>query len=164
MVENILYKMIEYFSDDVKRINHSIKVNSFARNIGISENVNNDELFILEVSSILHDIGIKEAEKIYNSSSGKYQEMLGPDIAKKILLEFNININILDRIFYLIGNHHSYDKIEGIDYQILIESDFLVNVYEDNMNINIKKNIYTKYFKTKTGKKIYNDLYLNKIY
>mgnify|MGYP000340972515 FL=1 len=33
-----------------------------------------------------------------------------------------------ERVAYLIGHHHTYDKIEGMDYQILVEADFLVNI------------------------------------
>lgn len=41
---------------------------------------------------------------------------------------------LIDRICYLIGHHHTYDNIEGLDYQILVEADFLVNLYEDDIN------------------------------
>ena len=35
---------------------------------------------------------------------------------------------VTERVAYLIGHHHTYDKIEGMDYQILVEADFLVNI------------------------------------
>ena len=37
-----------------------------------------------------------------------------------------------ERICYLIGHHHTYDKIDGTDYQILVDADFLVNLYEED--------------------------------
>ena len=58
------------------------------------------------------------------------------------------------------GNHHSYAEIDDIDFQILVEADFLVNIYEDDMSrekiIKIRKNI----FKTASGIEMLEDLYL----
>lgn len=78
---------------------------------------------------MLQDIGIKKAEELYGSSDGKYQEELGPDIAKEILVDMKLEQSALDRICYLIGHHHTYSGIDGMDYQILVEADFLVNIY-----------------------------------
>ena len=39
----------------------------------------------------------------------------------------------IEQICYLVGHHHTYTNIEGIDYQILVEIDFLVNFYEDKL-------------------------------
>jgi hypothetical protein len=60
----------------------------------------------------------------------------------------------------LIGHHHTYSKIDGIDYQILIEADFLVNIYEDEIKIPQIESIKNKYFKTKSGTEFLNSLYL----
>lgn len=144
-------KMINYFGSDVKRINHALKVYSFAKNIGELENMDAAALEILELTAILHDIGIKESLRKYNSSSGNYQELEGPAVARDLLKEFNIEERVLDRICYIIGNHHSYNKIDGIDFQILAEADFLVNIFEDNMESKAIDIIENKYFKTKTG-------------
>ena len=67
---------------------------------------------------------------------------------------------LIDRICYLIGHHHTYDNIEGLDYQILVEADFLVNLYEDDVNRHgmITGNI-SKFSRTQTGKEIFNQMY-----
>ena len=56
-----------------------------------------------------------------------------------------------ERIMYLVGHHHTYKNIEGMDYQILVEADPLVNLYEENVKteavLAARKNI----FRTKTG-------------
>lgn len=155
----VINKMILYFGNDIRRINHALKVYSFCRVIGNMENLNRNEMLTLELASILHDIGIKESERKYNSSAGNYQEIEGPPIAKKLLKDIPLDKSIINRICYLIGNHHSYNKIDGIDIQILIESDFLVNSYEDNINKSKIKYMYNKYFKTSTGKKILESMY-----
>jgi len=150
MISEIILKMIGYFNSDVKRISHALKVYGYIKAISAGENLLPDQLSIVELAAILHDIGIKEAKRKYNSSSGKYQEIEGPDIARDLMSEI-VNPDLIDRVCYIIGNHHSYNKIDGLDFQILVEADFLVNIDENNLPIETIKNIGLKYFKTKTG-------------
>jgi hypothetical protein len=149
--EVVALKMIQYFGNDLPRINHALKVDSFVKIIAGSEELPSEQFFVLEIASLLHDIGIKEAEKLYQSTAGHYQEMLGPDIARKLLADLTLPEDTLNRVCYLIGNHHSYHKIDGLDFQILVEADFLVNIFEDQMNTDQSATIKQKYFKTKTG-------------
>lgn len=151
--------MIEYYNSDVKRINHALKVYGFAKCIGELEDIK--ELEILELTAILHDIGIPDSERLYNSSAAKYQEMIGPKVAASILEKYDLPENIKERICHIIGNHHTYEKIDGIDFQILVEADFLVNIFESNYERAKIEMVKEKYFKTKTGIELVNSLYLN---
>ncbi len=54
---------------------------------------------------------------------------------------------------YLIGHHHTYNNIDGIDYQILVEADFLVNICDDNLAKDAALKAYNNIFKTESGKK-----------
>jgi HD superfamily phosphodiesterase len=160
MIPKAIVSMIDYFGADVHQINHSLKVLSFAYTISGIE-INEPHLIErIQLASIFHDIGIPEAKKKYASSAGKYQEIEGPPIARKILSGMNVDPQEIERICYLIGNHHSYSKIDGIDFQILVEADFLVNIYEEEMNNEMTAAINEKYFKTKTGIDILNRMYL----
>lgn len=159
MLEKIYLDLIEYFGNDVKRINHASKVWCFAKLIGSMERLDENSLRILEISSILHDIGIKVCEEKYNSSAGHYQEIEGPKVAEYILKSYDLSQEEKERILYIIGNHHSYDKIDGLDFQILVEADFLVNIYEENMSKDAIKSIKEKYFKTEVGKHLLEILY-----
>ena len=152
--------VIKYFQNDVKRINHAVKVFGFAELLSQKEGITRKTREIIIYSSLLHDIGIKEAEKKYNSCSGKLQELEGPVIAEKILKELNVTNEIINRVSYIIGNHHSYDKIDGIDFQILVEADFLVNIYEEGLERNPITNIGQKIFKTESGKEVLESMYL----
>ena len=156
----LIKEMIEYYKNDVKRINHFLKVFSFAQIIGKLEQIDENLQYILEVSAIMHDIGIKISEEKYNSSAGNYQEIEGPPVAKKMLENFKVDDDIIERVCFLIGHHHTYSNIDNIDYQILIEADFLVNIYEDEIDIDKIPSIRDKYFKTKAGISILSDLYL----
>ena len=37
----------------------------------------------------------------------------------------------VNRVAYLVGHHHRPEQINGIDYQILIEADYIVNASEN---------------------------------
>jgi len=159
MFSSIIEKMIIYNSPDIRRINHALKVFSLAQLLSEKENCNNEINQTICISSILYDIGIHNAEQKYNSTAGNYQEAEGPIVAKELLMELNIPNSILDRVLYLIGNHHTYDKIDNIDFQILVEADFLVNIDEDKLEKNSIDSIKRKIFKTNFGIKLINTLY-----
>lgn len=154
-------KMIEYYKGDVKRINHFLKVYSFSKTIGELENLSEEEQFLLEISALTHDIGIKISEKKYNSSSGKYQEIEGPAIAQELLSGLGFQENFIEQVCYLIAHHHTYTNINNLVYQILVEADFIINICEDNLKADAVQNIKTKIFKTASGTKILEYLYLS---
>lgn len=150
----LINKMTEYYSGDPKRIQHFIKVHAFAETIGELENLDEDTLFILETSAIVHDIGIKPSEMKYGNCNGKNQEKEGIEPAREMLSELGYDDKVIERVCFLVSHHHTYSNIDGIDWQILIESDFLVNAYEDNMEKETVQNVYNKLFRTESGKNI----------
>ncbi len=151
--------MMTYYSGDAKRIQHFTKVHSFAKLIGEMEQLDQETLTLIEVTALVHDIGIKEAEAQFGSSNGKLQEQLGPDLAKKILKELGYHEEKIERVCYVVGHHHTYTDIQGIDYQILVEADFLVNFYEDQLGKEAIKTAYNNIFKTPSGKKLCEIMY-----
>ncbi len=161
MISELIDKMIEYETGCPKRINHFLEVYSFAKLIAENENLSEDIMQIVSIASIVHDIGIKISLEKYNSTSGKYQEKEGPAVAQKMLAELGFKQDLIDRVSFLIANHHSYDNIDGIDYQILIEADFLVNIFEDGLSKEQAEHIEGRYFKTAYGKKLLETMYLN---
>lgn len=155
----IFQEMISYFEGDAKRTQHFVKVHSLAKLIAHKEGLSDKQCFILEAAAYVHDIGIKPAEQIYGSSNGKNQELLGPKQAEIILEKCGFSKYAIDRICYLVAHHHTYESIDFIDYQILVEADFLVNLYEDNASKTAIENAYAKIFKTETGKSLCKTIY-----
>nr|WP_207751240.1 HD domain-containing protein [Anaeromonas frigoriresistens] len=151
--------MIRYYSGDVHQINHFLKVHGFAKTIGEMESIDKDIQELLEIAAVMHDIGIKNSEKKYNSSAGSYQQIEGPPEARRLLEDMEYDPELIERVCWLIAHHHTYDNIEGMDYQILVEADFLVNAYENNMSKDQMRNIYKKIFKTSVGKEIFREVY-----
>ena len=161
IVNEITKEMIEFFKEDVHQINHALKVYGFARTIGELEDIPESKQLPLEIAAILHDVGIPESIRKYGSGQGKYQEVEGPPIAREILTDINLHKELKERVFYLIGNHHSYNNIDDIDFQILVEADFFVNIYENNFDKEKILSIKDKHFKTSTGRKLIDSMYLN---
>lgn len=142
-----------------KRIQHFCKVHSYAKLIAQMEGIDADTLFILEAAALTHDIGIHYCEEKYGSCNGKLQEKEGPVIAKKLLGALHFEERVSERVQYLIAHHHTYDNIEGMDYQILVEADFLVNLYEDGLSMEKIERVYQNIFRTEAGKKVCREMY-----
>ena len=159
----LLNAMILYDKGDPMRIHHFLKVYEFARIIGEGEQADASVRLVIETAAIVHDIGIHLSEKKYGSSSGKYQEIEGPDEARRMLSGLHYPDSVIDRVCYLVGHHHTYTAIDGLDYQALVEADFLVNLYEDFPDPQKRKDAadsaYEHIFKTQTGKQLFKDMY-----
>ena len=152
--------MIEFYRDDPARIQHFVKVHSFAKLIGEEEHLDEKLLYILEAAAYVHDIGIRPAEAKFGRCDGKLQEQEGPAEARKLLTDMGIFSEAqIERICWLVGHHHTYDSITGIDYQILVEADFLVNVYEDNLPADAIRKVREKIFKTSVGRALLETMF-----
>lgn len=88
------------------------------------------------------------------------QEKEGPKLAENLLAKLGFNIETSQRVQYLIAHHHTYDNINSIDWQILVEADFLVNMFEESLPKSAVKNAYDKIFKTACGKEICKKMFL----
>ena len=163
MVGSVITKMILFFGTDTRRIHHAMKVYSFACALWDAEAADagpgDDDArkTALLCAAVLHDIGITEAERKYHSSAGKYQEIEGPPIARQILRSCGAGEELISRVCYLVGHHHTYHMIDGLDFQILVESDLLVNLEEDRAEKDAILSVREKYMKTAGSKKILDD-------
>lgn len=154
LIYDLTRSMIEYYKGDPERIQHFIKVHSFAAMIGKGESLDDKTLFLLESAALVHDIGIKPAEEKYGCCDGNLQEQEGPAPARKMLGELGYEEEDIVRICYLIAHHHTYTNVDGIDYRILLEADFLVNLYEEKSPKNAVDAALKNIFLTDTGSKI----------
>ncbi len=159
MISSLINEMITYDKSDPRRIQHFMKVHDFARTIGQIECLDEDTLYILESAAVVHDIGIHACEEKYGSCEGKLQEKEGPALAKELLERLGYEQEVIDRVCYLVGHHHTYANIDGIDYQILVEADFLVNLYEDGVSPDTVCKAYQNIFRTESGRKICRNMF-----
>lgn len=157
--DELLLHMLAYDHGDAKRIQHLLKVWQFAALIGRQEKLPAAEQLVLEAAAILHDIGIHLAEQKYQSTAGKYQEQEGPAPAEAMLRELGYPEDFRTRVCYLIAHHHTYTGVDGRNYRILLEADFLVNAYEDGLSQHAVQQAGEKIFCTETGKELLRTVY-----
>lgn len=151
--EKLIKEMKDYFGNDTKRINHTLKVLDYARKIQEEECGNS---MIVESAAILHDIGIPESERKYNSAAGNYQEIEGPPVANAILKKFDLDGDDIFHVCRIIANHHSDKDIDTIEFRIIWDSNWLVNI-PDDCKVDDQGKLedeINKLFKTETGKKL----------
>ena len=160
IIEEITKKMIEYSNGNLHDINHFLKVLEFARIIGKLENLSELEMEILKISAIVHDIACPLCREKYGNTNGKLQEKEGEILAREFLTKLQINNELIERIVFLVAHHHTFSNIDGIDWQILLEADFLVNADEININKKAVQSAKEHLFRTKTGISLLETLYL----
>lgn len=146
-----LFDLTDYYAGDPARINHFVKVHAYARQIGLAEQLDADTLFLLEAAALTHDIGIREAERLYGQCGGKLQEHLGPPEAKKMLDSLGFAPDVTERVCFLIAHHHTLDGVDALDWRILLEADFLVNMIEEGMKADAIQCGREKIFRTEMG-------------
>ena len=152
MITDLIIKMTEFNAGDSLRVQHMIKVYEFAHIIGVNEGLDAKTLKILDIASVMHDIGIRPSEEKYGHCTGKLQEQEGPAYAREMLSHFtDVTEEEKERVCWLIAHHHTYDNIDGLDYRILLEADFLVNAFEDNLEKESIRHFRDKVFETETG-------------
>lgn len=155
----LIMEMIAYYKGDPMRIQHFLKVYEFAKIIGEEEKLDDRTQFILETAAVVHDIGIKVAQEKYGKCHGKLQEQEGPAVAEDMLKKLGYESDVIARVSYLVGHHHTYKNVDGLDYQILLEADFLVNIYEDELDEAAARAAVTNVFQTNTGIGICNKMF-----
>lgn len=154
MIDRVTWKMVEHDGGSPKRIQHFLKVHRFAQLIGREEQLDAHTQLVLECAALVHDIGIGPCKAKYGRCTGTLQEQEGPMYARALLEEFHLPEADVERICYLVAHHHSYDNIQGTDYQILVEADFLVNFHEDKMEKDTVRETMNRIFRTQTGKRL----------
>ncbi|PIU41679.1 MAG: hydroxymethylbilane synthase [Candidatus Omnitrophica bacterium CG07_land_8_20_14_0_80_42_15] len=155
----ILEKMEGYFGPDTRRIHHAWQVLKYAKEISQKEGGDSG---VIAASAILHDIGIKECEKKYNSTGGQLQEKEGPPIARSILRDLHVSEEIISEVCQIIASHHSPGEIDTLNFKILWDADWLVNL-KDEYHIKDKQrlvDIIEKTFLTETGKMKARGIYI----
>ena len=161
-IGDVAANMIAYNAGDARRVNHLLKVYAFAKTIGEREGLDADTQEILEIAALTHDIGIRNSERKFGNCSGTHQQEEGPPEARALLAELDAGERVIERVCWLIARHHTYTDIQGMDYQILVEADFLVNAFEDEMDDDAIRTVREKLFRTKTGLELLDLLYFTK--
>ncbi len=159
--DRVAIEMKRYFKTDFKRIGHASRVARYAERIARSEG---GQPAVILTAAYLHDIGIPEAEKKYNSSAAQYQEQEGPPVAGAILEKLGARPELIEEVCDIIGHHHHPREKETLNFKVLYDADLIANL-EDNhkdklLTADRLEEIMNKSFLTAGGKKAAEEILL----
>lgn len=126
-LQRVRQAMEDYFGADIRRIGHALRVAAYAEEM--LAHIDADPTVTL-TAAYLHDIGIPDAERIYGSCAGPYQEELGPPVARELLLGLGAPAELIASVCAMIGSHHTPGGVDSPEFRILWDADMLVNLDE----------------------------------
>ena len=159
LVAQAVAKMVEFYNGNTHDVRHFIKVHSYAATIGRLEGLDEETLTTLELAAIVHDIAIPLCREKYGSADGKHQEQEGPALARKFMQELGVDEERTQRVEYMVGHHHTYTNVDGVDMRILLEADFLVNADEGNKSMENILSVRESIFRTESGRAMLDAIY-----
>lgn len=153
-------RMTDYEKGVPQRQQHFLKVTAYAKIIAELEQVDEATTETLLAAALVHDCGIRPSLEKYESDGGEYQQIEGPPVAEQLLREVGFEKTVIERVCYLVGHHHTYHTMDGLDHQILVEADFLVNLFEGNSGAPQIIAARTRIFRTAAGIRLLDRLFL----
>ncbi len=160
LLKDRLFKELEkYFGDDTGRIAHAKQVMEYSEELLRREG---GDWSVVIPASIFHDVGIKAAEHKYGSAAGHLQEKEGPEIARRLLEPYGVKKDDIRQICQIIAHHHSPGALKNINFGIVCDADWLVNLKEE-VDLKDKKKteqFIEKVFVTETAREMARKLYL----
>ena len=150
-IPQLTEKMIAFSKGDIHDIDHFMKVWGYAKTIGELEALDEGTQFTLELAALTHDIACPLCREKYGSSIWAKQEEEGGPMVRNFLADTALSPAIIDRVAYLVGHHHTLTGVEGADYQILIEADYMVNAAEKGLGKAEIAAFVAEHFRTKSG-------------
>ena len=160
--DRVAVEMKHYLKQDFKRIGHATKVARYAEQIVKEEK--GDPAVVLS-AAYLHDIGIHEAERKYQSTEAKYQEEEGPPIARDILTKLGAQPDLIDEVCDIIAHHHHPRAEETINFKAVYDADLIVNLEENQSEQKLPEGklapLIEKNFFTEPGRKLARTILLN---
>ena len=159
MVSQIMEKMIAFSDGNIHDIDHLIRVWSYAKTIGELEGLDSETQFILEIAAITHDIACPLCREKYGNTNGKLQEEEGGPMVRDFLANTGITPEQISRVAFLVEHHHTLTGIDALDWQILVEADYIANASEKGYSTQNIQNFMSRIGKTESGKKLIRDVF-----
>ena len=162
VVADATKKMIAFYQGNFHDIAHFLKVWAFAKTIGELESLDGHTQEVLELAAVIHDIACPLCREKYGNTDGKNQELESPPLVEEFFRDLPVEQPDVERISWLAAHHHTYTHVEGMDYQILLEADFLVNAGESGYERSAIENFRKNVFRTAAGTGLLDSMYLGK--
>ena len=158
-ISQIMEKMLVFSEGNLPDIDHLIRVWTYAKTIGELEGLDPETQFILEAAAITHDIACPLCREKYGNTGGRLQEKEGVPLTEEFLSGSGMSEDEVERVKYLVGHHHTYKDIDEIDYQILVEADYIANATENGYDPKDVCLFMDRFFKTEAGRKLLKSIF-----
>ncbi len=158
-IAQILEKMIAFSEGNIHDIDHLIRVWTYAKTIGELEGLDAETQYVLEAAAIVHDIACPLCREKYGNTNGKHQEAEGAPMAEDFLRGSGMSERQLERVKYLVGHHHTFANIDGTDYQILVEADYIANASENGYDAAQIRQFLSRVVRTEAGARLLNSVF-----
>lgn len=156
----MIEKMIRFYEGSLHDIDHFLKVYAYAAALGKLEGLDEKTQSVLEKAAIVHDIACPLCRQKYGNAAGHYQEIESEALLRPFLSEFDLPSDETERVIHIVSHHHTFTGIDGIDCQLLVEADFLVNAGEQSLSGEAICAFRDKVFRSGSGKTLLEDIYL----
>lgn len=151
LCDRLVAEMQAVFGTDRRRIDHALAVLEYAEQI---QAVEGGDPLTVKAAAILHDVGIHQAERKHGSSAGRFQEIEGPPIARAIMEKLAVDQATVDQVCRIVGSHHSARDIDTLEFRIIWDADWLVNIPQEHAGRGAEKLalLVARIFRTETGR------------
>ncbi len=156
----ILEKMIVFSEGNLHDIDHLIRVWTYAKTIGELEGLDSRTQYILETAAITHDIACPYCRTKYGNTEGRHQEEEGAWIVRDFLRGTGMDEAAAGRVIYLVSHHHTVTGVDGADYQILLEADYIANAEENHWPEENARRFLSSVAGTESGKRLIREILL----
>lgn len=153
-ISQIMLRMLRFSKGNLKDIDHFVRVWTYAKTIGELEQIDGETQYILEAAAITHDIACPFCREKYGNANGPLQETEGMRMVREFFSGTDLAARQLERIAFLVGHHHTYTDVDGMDYQILLEADYIVNAAENGYSRTNIERFMEKHMRTASGKEL----------
>jgi len=132
LMAELMGRMVQYSDGNVHDIDHFARVWAYAKTIGHLEDLDGDTQRVLEAAAIVHDIACPLCREKYGHTAGPLQEREGAVLAADFLKDCGLTLAEVERVSFLVGHHHTLTGVDGPDWQILLEADYIANAQENS--------------------------------
>lgn len=147
----LIRDMIAFYKGSAHDVNHFLKVYAYARTIGRLTGLDAQTQRTLEIAAIVHDIACPLCREKYGRADGALQERESEGLLRPFLTPYELPQALLERVIFLVCHHHTVTGVDGLDWRILLEADFLVNAEECGMSAAQRETARQRFFATKAG-------------
>ena len=80
-------------------------------------------------------------------------------MAATFLKALGVDGETVDRVSFLVGHHHTFTGVDGPDWQILLEADYLVNANESGYSDENFRGFAERICRTAAGRALFKSIY-----